>query len=267
MNNILLCIETSVGPFSIAIFNDDKLIDSYYHSIPHQQAEMLIPEINELLDKNKISYDAIKTIAVSIGPGSFTGIRIGLSAAQGISLGSNCKAIQTPTLNQANGITRHHERSNVIQKILGLLRRKLLAMTIQNDQKSSFTSSKMGSGIIGISTLDAIAQGFNSEKYLVALSAGRSQFYCKWFKNINGIISSDSEPMLLDAKYVNEEKADKIVISETHKSYPHLSAVKVGLCALNHTSSIHNVLSPIYIRPADAKLPSKTNTIKTDIYS
>lgn len=224
MNNILLCIETSVGPFSIALFNDDQLIDSHYHSIPHQQAEMLIPKINELLDKNNISYDIIKRIAVSIGPGSFTGIRIGLSAAQGISLGSNCKAIHTPTLNQANGI-------------------------------------------IGISTLDAIAQGFNSEKYLVALSAGRSQFYCKWFKNINGIISSDSEPMLLDAKYVNEEKADKIVISETHKSYPYLSAVKVGLCALNHTSSIHNVLSPIYIRPADAKLPSKTNTIKTDIYS
>lgn len=210
MNNILLSIETSVGPFSIAIFNDGKLIDSYYHSIPHQQAEMLMPKINEILNKNNISYDAIKTISVSIGPGSFTGIRIGLSAAQGISIGNNCK-------------------------------------------------------VIGISTLDAIAQGFNSQQYLVALSAGRSQFYCKWFKNINGLIQSYSDPMLLDSEHVSEEKSDKIVITEPHKSYPSLSAVKVGLSALNNTSSIHYDLSPIYIRPADAKLPSKTNAIKTDI--
>lgn len=208
--NILLCIETSVGPFSIALFNDDKLIDLYYHSTPHQQAEMLIPKINDMLDKNDISYSEIKNIAVSIGPGSFTGIRIGLSAAQGISIGNHCS-------------------------------------------------------IIGISTLEAIAQNSNSKKYLVALSAGRSQFYCQWFKNVNGIVSSDSDPMLLNSDDIQAE--DSIIISEPLKSYPELSALNVGLSALSKGSSKTKIISPIYIRPADAKLPSKRINNNTDISS
>ena len=44
-------------------------------------------------------------------------------------------------------ITPHHERSDVIQKIPRLPRRKLLAMTIQSDPKNSFTSFKTGNGI------------------------------------------------------------------------------------------------------------------------
>lgn len=202
MRNLLLAIETSVGPFSIAIFEDNKLMDSYYHESPHCQAELLIPKISELLKYNDIGYSDITTTAVSIGPGSFTGIRIGIAAAQGISISTGCK-------------------------------------------------------IIGVSTLEAIAQEFDADRYAVALSAGREQFYCQWFRKLGNDITQCSEASLIKESEALSISDQNIIIRETHKSYPTLSAYKVGIAALSKKSDIHSITSPIYIRSADAKLPLK----------
>lgn len=96
--SLLLAIETSVGPFSIALFKDSTLIASYYHNQPHQQAELLLPSIGNLLSDNGFTYKDVEVIAASVGPGSFTGIRIGLAAAQGISLATHCQIIGVSTL-------------------------------------------------------------------------------------------------------------------------------------------------------------------------
>jgi tRNA threonylcarbamoyl adenosine modification protein YeaZ len=94
---MLLAIETTLGPFSIALLDGDKVLSSYYHEAPHMQAELLVPSITALI-KGTCEYDDIKHIAVAVGPGSFTGIRIGIAAAQGIALATGCGVVGVSTL-------------------------------------------------------------------------------------------------------------------------------------------------------------------------
>jgi len=55
--------------------------------MPHGQAEALLPMVDRAMDAARLAASALDLITVTIGPGSFTGIRVGLAAAKGIALG------------------------------------------------------------------------------------------------------------------------------------------------------------------------------------
>jgi tRNA threonylcarbamoyladenosine biosynthesis protein TsaB len=82
----LLSIETCFGNFSIALFKKGELTDHFASTEHTKQAEQLIPAIENLLAKNGLAYQNLTAIAVCTGPGSFTGLRIGLAAAKGLQL-------------------------------------------------------------------------------------------------------------------------------------------------------------------------------------
>jgi tRNA threonylcarbamoyl adenosine modification protein YeaZ len=87
----LLAIDTSLGMCSVALFKDKQLIAFKEYKELHQQAELLILMIEEVLKESSCWYDQIESIAVSVGPGSFTGIRIGVAAANAIAILGNKK--------------------------------------------------------------------------------------------------------------------------------------------------------------------------------
>ncbi len=62
------------------------------------QAERIFPAIGELFARNGLGYEALARIAVTTGPGSFTGLRIGLSAARGLGLALGIPVIGVPSL-------------------------------------------------------------------------------------------------------------------------------------------------------------------------
>ncbi|MDR0956934.1 MAG: tRNA (adenosine(37)-N6)-threonylcarbamoyltransferase complex dimerization subunit type 1 TsaB [Endomicrobium sp.] len=78
----ILAIETSGKTFSIALSEENKIIASFYCDYGHIHSEMLIPSIERLLKDTKTSFESIDKFAVSVGPGSFTGIRIGMTATK-----------------------------------------------------------------------------------------------------------------------------------------------------------------------------------------
>lgn len=85
----LLCIETSSTLSSgIALFgaSADEFLGEMLLPEGRSQGERLLPTVQDLLDQNHLQPKDLKAIAVSIGPGSFTGVRIGLATAQGLSL-------------------------------------------------------------------------------------------------------------------------------------------------------------------------------------
>ena len=86
METIILCIDTCGIKFSVALICNAQLIDEYTCDEIHMQCEKLIIAIETLLSNNNLHYNQINLIAVTSGPGSFNGIRIGMSAAQGISI-------------------------------------------------------------------------------------------------------------------------------------------------------------------------------------
>lgn len=94
----ILNIETSSDTCSVAIGHEGDILFHLEETAGMKHAEVLAPFVekcmNELLRRN-LNLDAV---AVSIGPGSYTGLRIGLSLAKGICFGSDIKLIGIPTL-------------------------------------------------------------------------------------------------------------------------------------------------------------------------
>lgn len=77
-----LIFDTTAATCSIVLLKEDKIIDSYAKAFDFGQAEVLIPEIQKMLLRNKIDFSQIKKVFVCVGPGSFTGVRASVSAAK-----------------------------------------------------------------------------------------------------------------------------------------------------------------------------------------
>ncbi len=93
-----LVIETATDTCSIAFVKNNQIISesSIYQSRRH--AELLAPMIQQQSDNLQISPGELDGVVVSIGPGSFTGLRIGLSTAKGMIFNSKRKLYTVPTL-------------------------------------------------------------------------------------------------------------------------------------------------------------------------
>jgi tRNA threonylcarbamoyladenosine biosynthesis protein TsaB len=82
----ILAIETSCGKASVAIYSNKKIIAFCHDDAVNMQAENLFSLIDEAFEMTGLTYEDIHYLSSTTGPGSFTGIRIGLSAVKGICL-------------------------------------------------------------------------------------------------------------------------------------------------------------------------------------
>jgi tRNA threonylcarbamoyladenosine biosynthesis protein TsaB len=80
----ILAIETSTYAGSIAVVGDDAILGEYYFNIGPVHTEKLIPSIDWLLSELGMVKSDLSGVAVSLGPGSFTSLRVGISTAKGI---------------------------------------------------------------------------------------------------------------------------------------------------------------------------------------
>lgn len=93
----ILSLECSASPASAAITEDGKILASSFVNIKLTHSQTLLPMIENALSSALLKFDDIKGIAVSCGPGSFTGIRIGIAAAKGLAAPKSlpCAAVST----------------------------------------------------------------------------------------------------------------------------------------------------------------------------
>jgi len=95
----ILALETATLAGSIALFDDVQgLIGEVKINVKIAHAERLMPTIQWFLESSRISINDIDAFAISIGPGSFTGLRIGLSTVKGLSYTTKKPIIPVPTL-------------------------------------------------------------------------------------------------------------------------------------------------------------------------
>ncbi len=96
---IILCIETSTTNCSVAIALDGNVVAiKEDNETSYSHAERLHFYIEEVLNLAKISKEELQAVAVSKGPGSYTGLRIGVSAAKGLCFALDIPLISIPTL-------------------------------------------------------------------------------------------------------------------------------------------------------------------------
>lgn len=95
---MLLAIDTSSDVLSCALVNEEKLISEWTVERRLTHSEQLIPHIDEMMKVCGVKREDIKYIAVSNGPGSFTGLRIGLASAKMMAYIWNVPLIAVDTL-------------------------------------------------------------------------------------------------------------------------------------------------------------------------
>ena len=95
---LLLAIESSGLVASVAIMSEDKLIGEYTTNFKKTHSQTLLPMLDEVVRMTGISLDDVDAIAVSGGPGSFTGLRIGAATAKGLGLALDKPLIHVPTV-------------------------------------------------------------------------------------------------------------------------------------------------------------------------
>ncbi|QQR38941.1 tRNA (adenosine(37)-N6)-threonylcarbamoyltransferase complex dimerization subunit type 1 TsaB [Devosia rhizoryzae] len=95
---ITLAIDTAAPRLQLALLLADGHCEVLVEDIAKGHAEILFDRINTLLARNDVGYEALARIATTTGPGSFTGLRIGLSAARGLGLARKLPVIGVPSL-------------------------------------------------------------------------------------------------------------------------------------------------------------------------
>lgn len=95
---ITLAIDTAAPRLQLALLCGDGTIDISIDEIATGHAELIFGRIATLLARNSVGYPDLARVVVTTGPGSFTGLRIGLSAARGIALARDIAAIGVPSL-------------------------------------------------------------------------------------------------------------------------------------------------------------------------
>ncbi len=94
----ILSLECSATPASVAIMENDKILACAYVNVKLTHSQTLLPMIESVLKSALLSIDDIDGFTISNGPGSFTGVRIGISAIKGLSIAKNLPCARVSTL-------------------------------------------------------------------------------------------------------------------------------------------------------------------------
>ena len=94
----ILAFDSTAKIASVAVSDNETVLGSYSIDNGLTQSELLLPMAEDLLKSLKLSFSDIELLACSVGPGSFTGVRIGVSLVKGIAFGKNIPCAEISTL-------------------------------------------------------------------------------------------------------------------------------------------------------------------------
>lgn len=94
----ILALDCSAGPASVAVIEDGKIIASSYVNVKLTHSQTLLPMVKSTLESSMLNIGDIDAVAINSGLGSFTGIRIGISAVKGLAAPSDLPCIEVSTL-------------------------------------------------------------------------------------------------------------------------------------------------------------------------
>ena len=87
---LTLALDTATGVCTVGLVQDGHVLAEYDISVGLTHSEGLMPQLDQMFARTGIKKEEIDRIAVSIGPGSFTGLRIGLAAAEAMAYAWQC---------------------------------------------------------------------------------------------------------------------------------------------------------------------------------
>lgn len=178
---LILLIETATQTCSVAIAKGDIIIAKKEINIPNAHSSKLSLIIEEVMKEAEITYKELSAIAVSKGPGSYTGLRIGVSSAKGFAYALDIPLIGIETLKILyKGVEKKYPNSNTVAMIDA---RRMEVYSSIYDEKGNVIKD-ISADIIEEGVYDKYLVG---EKDFVFVGDGaQKSMYC--FKNNKNII-------------------------------------------------------------------------------
>ncbi|MCT4702320.1 tRNA (adenosine(37)-N6)-threonylcarbamoyltransferase complex dimerization subunit type 1 TsaB [Enterobacteriaceae bacterium H20N1] len=93
----ILAIDTATEACSVALYNDGTAC-AHFELCPREHTQRILPMVRDILNQGELSLSELNALAYGRGPGSFTGVRIGIGIAQGLALGAELPMIGVSTL-------------------------------------------------------------------------------------------------------------------------------------------------------------------------
>jgi len=224
----IMAMDTAAASCSVAIWQDDCVTHQVLKEMQRGHASELLPLIESLLKDAAMEVADLDALAVTVGPGAFTGLRIGLAAARGFGVASKLPVIGVTTLEaMAHGV------GDVDMPVLCALDAKRADLYAQVFDGPG-TASCEPQALLPENVVKLVPESVG--KIIVAGdSFGRLEELLK----DRGIEAIQSDISLPDAKYVVEVAANRGI---PPKGQPHPSA--------------------FYIRPPDAALPKNGGRLR-----
>ena len=214
----IIAIETSTDICSIAYLEDGKCENIIEDKIPRQHAEKLPLFYNELVKQSKLKLSDIDAIAVSIGPGSFTGLRIGLSYAKGLANSHKKPIVPVPTM---ESILHGSEKPD--DKIVVIL---LSHGNKYFVQKYNYNNSVLNADIIDVYELNSIMELEDIEIKSTIIHYGCDRLF-ENHKVENKIIKINPSAKLIGE--LAHQNYNKWIIKKPYKLVPdYVSPFKIG---------------------------------------
>jgi tRNA threonylcarbamoyladenosine biosynthesis protein TsaB len=129
----ILAIDTSSVYLSLAVMKNGKVVGRFHRKALMAHSRLLVPTIDKILKKARLRPEKIDYFAISIGPGSFTGLRIGVTVVKGMAYCMKKKIVTVPTLD----VIAHNAKSfkGVICPVLDARKNKVYACIYRSDGK------------------------------------------------------------------------------------------------------------------------------------
>lgn len=136
----ILAIDTSTDYLSLAVADSEKIIARYHRRTNRNHSRLIIPAISNLVRNVRLSIKDIDAFAISIGPGSFTGLRIGVATVKGLAYALNKPIVAIPTLD----VIARNAKSfrGVICPVIDARKSKVYACLYRSDGESVKKISK-----------------------------------------------------------------------------------------------------------------------------
>jgi len=157
---------------------NERVLRKFNQAKARAHGQFLIPEIQKILDKQKIRLQDLDCLAVNIGPGSFTGLRIGIAAVKGLSLGLNLPIISLSSLD----LIAHNclDSKKTICSIIDAKRKQAYAAIFKN---SGNNLKKQGKYFLG--PIEDLMVNLNPEVVFSGDGVGLYKEQISSYKNLN----------------------------------------------------------------------------------
>ena len=215
----VLGLDSAMTGCSVALIERGRLKAERSRPDERGQAEILLPMVEETMAAAESGFEALDLIAVTVGPGAFTGLRIGLAAARGLALAANRPVAGVTTLEAVAAATEAGER-----------RGRTLVVALETKRRDLY--------------LQRFADAFEADGEARAVEPAE---FASWAPAGALLLAGDGAPRLAESLAGRD-----LAISAARRPEARLVA---AIAAGRHGTKRALAPEPLYLRPPDVSLP------------